>query len=183
MLTENPARHARPVRVKRPERTILTPREVAGLFTTSELWGDFRHYAINVLAATTGMRMGELRALLVENVKSDHVEIRRSWEQGYGPRAPKADSMRDIPMSPIVSAILARLIEEIRPTTLLFYGRAGKDTPMSKTVIALRVEVKLAFATAQLTWPVGPSSPSGIQLVWQVFGPQGSEALDGLTLF
>jgi integrase len=30
-----------------------------------------------VLAATTGMRMGEVRALLLENVQTDQVEIRR----------------------------------------------------------------------------------------------------------
>ena len=66
--------------------------------------------------------MGEVRALLVENVKRDHVEIRRSWEQGYGPRPPKADSERDVPISPKVSAILFKVIEETQPTGLMFYG-------------------------------------------------------------
>jgi len=73
-LAENPARHARSVRVTRPERLILTFGEAARFLGGSEPWDDFRHYAINVLAATTGMRMGEVRALLLENVQTDQVE-------------------------------------------------------------------------------------------------------------
>jgi hypothetical protein len=64
--------------------------------------------------------MGEIRALLVENVKCDHIEIRRSWEQGYGPRPPKADSMRGIPISAKVFEILSRVITETEPTALFF---------------------------------------------------------------
>jgi integrase len=128
-LRDNPARHARPVRVRRPDRTILSIAEAARLLTGPEPWDDFRHYAINVLAATTGMRMGEVRALLVENVLKDHVEIRWSWEQGYGPRPPKADSMRNVPISPKVPSLLTQVIEKTRPESLLFYGRAGKDSP------------------------------------------------------
>jgi integrase len=54
------------------------PRLPGAMAYWSEPWGDFRHYAINMLAASTGMRMGEIRALLVENVKDNHVEKRRS---------------------------------------------------------------------------------------------------------
>ena len=111
------------------------------------------HYAINVLAATTGIRMGEVRALLVENVKPDHVEIRRSWEQGYGPRPPKADSVRDVPISPKVSAILAKVIEETQPTGLMFYGRGDMDTPMSKGVI--EKHLRLALCTIGIPEPPG----------------------------
>ena len=129
-------RPSRPVRAPKRERSVLSPEEAARLLVSPEPWGDFRHYAINVLAATTGLRMGELRALRIEDVKSDHIEIRRSWEEGYGPRPPKADSMRDIPISTKVGAILMRqVIEETQPVSLLFYGRAGKDSPMSKGVI------------------------------------------------
>lgn len=134
-LEENPADHVKSIRVPSPSRSILSPSEVGRLLATPKPWNDFRHYAINVLAATTGIRMGEARALLVENVKRDHVEIRHSWEQGYGPRPPKADSVRDVPISPKVSAILFKVIEETQPTGLVFYGRGDMDTPMSKGVI------------------------------------------------
>jgi integrase len=61
--------------------------EAAWLLAGPEPWGDFRHYAVNVLAATTGMRIGEIRGLRVENVKRDHVEIRCSWGEGHGLKA------------------------------------------------------------------------------------------------
>ena len=70
------------------EHAVLTLKEAMKLLTGPGPWGDFRHYAINVLAATTGLRMCELRALRVEDVREDRVAIRRSWEQGYVPRAP-----------------------------------------------------------------------------------------------
>ena len=129
LLDENPADHVKSIRVAPPDRSILSPAEAVRLLSTPEPWSDFRHYAINVLAATTGIRLGEVRALLVENVKDDHIEIRHSWEQGYGPRPPKADSVRDVPISPRVSTVLARVIEETRPTSLMFYGRGSTGYP------------------------------------------------------
>jgi integrase len=134
-IRENPAERIRTIRVRRPSRSILTPSEVLTLLASPDPWDDFRQYAINVLAATTGLRMGEVRALLVDNVKPDHVEVRRSWEQGYGPREPKAESARDIPIAAKVHEILFRVIRETTPTSLLFYGKDGKDSPMSKSWI------------------------------------------------
>ena len=134
-MAENPADHVRPVRAPHTQRTVLTAQEALRLLAGPEPWAGYRHYAINVLAATTGIRMGEVRALLVENVKADHIEIRHSWEQGYGPRPPKADSIRDIPISAKVFEILSRVASETEPTILFFYGRNGKDIPMSKNAI------------------------------------------------
>jgi integrase len=107
-IRENLAERIRTIRVRRPSRSILTPSEVLTLLASPAPWDDFRQYAINVLAATTGLRMGEVRALLVDNVEPDHVEVRRSWEQGYGPREPKAESARDIPTAAKVHEILFR---------------------------------------------------------------------------
>jgi len=134
-IEENPADHVKSIRVRAPNRCILSPAEAFRLLANPDAWSDFRHYAINILAATMGIRMGEVRALLVENVKHDHIEIRHSWEQGYGPRPPKADSIRDVPISPKVSAILFKVIEETQPTGLMFYGGGDRDIPMSKTTI------------------------------------------------
>ena len=134
-LEENPADHVKSVRVPSHSRSILSRSEAVKLLAIPDPWSDFRHYAINVLAATTGIRMGEVRALLAENVKPNHIEIRRSWEQGYGPRPPKADSARDVPISPKASSILFKVIEETQPAGLMFFGRGDMDTPMSKGVI------------------------------------------------
>ena len=140
-ISENPAERVRTIRAQRPSRSILTPSEVLTLLAGPEPWDDYRHYAINVLAAATGLRMGEVRALLVDNVKPDHIEVRRSWEEGYGPRQPKAESARDIPIAAKVYGILSRVIRETTPISLLFYGQDGKDCPMSKSSLLLESQV------------------------------------------
>ncbi len=133
-LTENPAAFVRPVKAAGVERGILTVEEVTRLLASPAPWTDYRHYAINLLAATTGARMGEVRGLLVENVKADHVEIRQSWEQGHGLKEPKYGSVRDVPISERVAEALGRVIAETHAETLVFYGDAI-DQPLSKSVI------------------------------------------------
>jgi hypothetical protein len=53
-IAENPATFVKPVRAQGIERGILTPEEFARLLSTHSLWDDYRHHAINLLAATTG---------------------------------------------------------------------------------------------------------------------------------
>jgi hypothetical protein len=78
-LSNNPASLVKPVRVPSPDREVLTSTEASRLLASPQAWSDYKHYAISVLAATTGMRMSEIRALRVEDVNPDHVEIRLSW--------------------------------------------------------------------------------------------------------
>jgi integrase len=39
---------------------------------------------INLLAASTGMRMGEIQALQVGNIFDNHVHVEYSWARKYG---------------------------------------------------------------------------------------------------
>ena len=142
-LTENPAAFVKPVRAQGVERGILSPAEVSRLLSEPSIWQDYRHYTINLLAVTTGMRMGEIRGLRVENVKADHIEVRHSWEQGYGLKPPKFGSVRDVPISDRVRAALSRVIEETKPSTILFYCGSKKDTPMSKNWIEKKLYAAL----------------------------------------
>jgi integrase len=133
-LTENPAAFVKPVRAERTPRGILTPAEVALLLSSPRPWADYKHYALNLFALTTGARMGEVRGLLVENVKADHVAIRTSWEQGHGLKPLKYNSVWDEPICDRVAEALSKVIAEYRPSSLVFYG-AEPDTPMSKSCI------------------------------------------------
>jgi integrase len=133
-LAENPAAFVKPVKAEHRGRGILTPAEVAQLLAGPELWADYRHYALNLLALTTGARMGEVRGLLVENVKADHVQIRHSWEQGHGLKPPKYGSIRDVPICERVAEALGQVISKYRASSLVFYG-ATPDKPLSKNCI------------------------------------------------
>lgn len=77
MIPDNPAKAVKRVGKATKERGVLTDSEVQALLTTPEHWPDYRHYVINLLAFTTGMRLGEIRGLPIENVHSDRVESRR----------------------------------------------------------------------------------------------------------
>lgn len=133
-LAENPAAFVKPVKAERGGRGILTPVEVARLLAGPEIWTDFRHYAINLFALTTGARLGEVRGLLVENVKADHVQIRHSWEEGHGLKPPKYNSIRDVPICERVAKALGRVIADYRPSSFVFYGSC-LDKPISKSAI------------------------------------------------
>jgi len=134
-LSENPAAFVKPVKAERSGRGILTPAEVSRLFASPTAWADFRHYVINMLAVTTGMRMGEVRGLLVENVKADHVQIHHSWEEGHGLKPPKYNSIREVPISSHVAGALSRVIRDTKPDSIVFYGEAAKDRPLTKSCI------------------------------------------------
>jgi len=59
-LASNPAEHARPPRIPRRPPAVWLPRDVARFLTLAK---DDRFFALYLLAATTGMRRGELCGL------------------------------------------------------------------------------------------------------------------------
>ena len=147
----NPATNVKPVYVTTVERGVLTDDEVRAVLVWPGPWRDYRMYALNTLAFATGARMGELRGLPVDAVHANHIEIRQSWEEKYGLKPPKYGSVRAVPISPHVSAVMQRLIEETRPTSLVFYGAAGLDRPMSKS----HIEKNLHRAIVRMKTPAG----------------------------
>lgn len=148
-LTENPASFVKPVRTEYKRRGVLTDAEVSRLLAGPDLFCDYRHYTINLLAFATGARIGELRALFVENVKPDRVEILQSWEEGHGFKPPKYNSVRAVPISENVYNAVQYVIRETDPERIIFYSTAGKDRPMSKSVI----EKQLRNALVNLSLP------------------------------
>jgi integrase len=148
-IGDNPAANVKPVRAVPRARGVLTDDEVRRLLRWPGPWTDYRHYAINLTAFTTGARIGELRALHVEDVHPDRVEIVRSWEEGYGLKPPKYNSVRAVPISSDVYNVLQTVIQTYRPTTLLFYGATGNDRPMSKS----HIEGQLRRALVRMMTP------------------------------
>jgi integrase len=64
------------------ERGILEPDEVKRLFEAP--WRDPRSRLANRIAAGTGMRMGEIRALRVGDIGPDRLHVRHAWSQADG---------------------------------------------------------------------------------------------------
>lgn len=134
MIRFNPAKAVEPLSERHKERGVLTDEEIRGLLVWPGPFNDHRLYTINLLAFSTGMRMGEARGLLVDDVKDDHILIQHSWEQGYGIKPPKYGRSRAVPIPVVAQEALREVMDFFTPETLVFYGR-DKSTPLSKSYI------------------------------------------------
>ena len=134
MIRFNPAKAVEPLSERHKERGVLTDDEIRRLLVWPGPFTDHRIYTMNLLAFSTGMRMGEARGLLVEDVKGDHILIQHSWEQGYGIKPPKYGRSRAVPIPMVAQEALQEVIDFFAPETLVFYGK-DKTTPLSKNYI------------------------------------------------
>ena len=81
-IVNNPALKVEPLQEKPNKKNILTIEEVKALFnedTIDTIWdGDRRHYTINLLASSTGLRMGECQALKIGKVHKEYIGVHQS---------------------------------------------------------------------------------------------------------
>lgn len=59
-------------------RGILTHEEVEKLFSIE--WNDYRAYIAAMMAASTGLRLGELLALTFQDIKGNYAIISKTWD-------------------------------------------------------------------------------------------------------
>lgn len=117
------------------ERGSLELPELQRLFSSLEYWDDETYFVISLLAACTGMRMGEVRGLRVEAIGKESLRIDQSWEEGHGRKEPKCGSIREVPIAPELHTILSDFIRKTGVTDLVFRGTAKNGNPFSKSVI------------------------------------------------
>ena len=102
-LQKNPSDPILQLKENQRKKSILTLEQVKTLFTDTtinEVWsGDIRHFAINLLAASTGMRLGECQGLRIQHLHNDgYISVVHTWDPKYGLKEPKRSSYRDIPI-------------------------------------------------------------------------------------
>lgn len=81
---------------------IYTEKEIKTLFKEKEsvsLWKNKTSYLINYLAVLTGMRLGELQALRVEDLSPNSIKVSHSYDAMYGIKETKTGESREIPIS------------------------------------------------------------------------------------
>lgn len=135
ILQSNPAARVKPVHEKRKERGTFSLPEMNKLFKDSSLWPSLNHYTLNLLAATSGLRLGEIRGLCLEHYHQSHISVQLQWCDREGLKPPKADSIRDIPIPEITQKALDFYITEWKPERIIFYATDGKDRPLTKSHI------------------------------------------------
>jgi integrase len=114
----------------RAERGILTPEEVVRFFALE--WKDPRYLAINLIAATTGMRLGEILALQRRAVHEGYLEVSASWERGRGLKGTKTGRSRFVPVTTKTREGLKVVLETspfTEPEDFVFVGRR-RESPL-----------------------------------------------------
>jgi integrase len=118
------------------KKSILTINQMRKLFHDDnivEIWGgDLKHFTANLLSASTGMRIGEVQALQVQNTHQEYVSVIYNWNYKYGLKEPKWRSYRDIPIPTKTSKYLFQIIDSSpfqEPDDLVFWG-LGRKLPL-----------------------------------------------------
>lgn len=132
-ISENPGTKITKLQEVKASRSIFTPEEVKAFFEKCQ---DPRHYGINLLAATTGMRQGECRGLQRGDVKDGYIELSHNWQDKEGLKEPKWGSSRLVPLPVSTQKVLSALIEE-NPfqNDFVFWG-SHPDRPIGKRTVS-----------------------------------------------
>ncbi|HUX37413.1 MAG TPA: tyrosine-type recombinase/integrase [Rectinemataceae bacterium] len=126
--------------------TFTAPARKKGILTGEELsslvglaWPDSRARAAFLVAATTGMRLGEIMALQGRDIGEDRLFIRHSWNDDDRLKCPKNGEEREAPLLPEVrAALLALLAENPHGTgadTFVIFG-AQADRPLDGQAVS-----------------------------------------------
>lgn len=113
LIPTNPIEVIRPIIHTARQRQILTLEEARLVLDESKFsanWQTALSYGANRLASCTGMRLGEVLALKVEDIKDGYVRIEHSWDPKYGIKCTKTGLTREIPIGDKVLRWLARII-------------------------------------------------------------------------
>ena len=122
---------------RQQDRGILSVEEVKAFF--AQEWDDKRYYAFNLIAATTGMRMGEIRALQRKAVFDDYIEVSVSWEKGHGLKCTKTGRSRYVPIPQRAKTALDEVMLMTpfkEPDDFIFVGRK-REAPLDTHIIQL----------------------------------------------
>ena len=136
VIATNPAKEISKLAEKPKEKTILTIAEVRDLFENPNKWRNLNHYTANLLAASTGMRLGEVQGLQPQFVFKNYIAVMHSWGRSHGLQPPKGGIARDVPIPAKTSEYLRKVIEpEADAESFVFYG-ADPYTPIDHKTMA-----------------------------------------------
>lgn len=108
LISSNPAENLRKFSGKAEKRGVVSPAEARSLFALR--WEDDRAYVANLVAATTGLRAGEIAALRLQDIGEQTLSVIHAWSNDDGLKSPKNGEERTVPLLPDVRDRLLRLV-------------------------------------------------------------------------
>lgn len=127
LIDDNPAARVEKLKETPRERGILTLEEARELLNENkfgEYWGSEIGFAANLLAATSGMRLGEVLALRVGDIQNGYVVVEHSWDRRVGLKSTKTGLIREVPIPAKTQRWLTRLTAS-RPAGFVFSTNDG----------------------------------------------------------
>jgi integrase len=118
---------------KSKKRQILTPEIAEAVFHTE--WKNEQSRLANLLAAVTGLRLGEIRGLQVQDLCSDCINIRHSWNSRDGLKTTKNNETRtvEVPFPGLIYDLLALARKNPHGTMMdsfIFWSKKLSSKPM-----------------------------------------------------
>ncbi|MGA2614287.1 MAG: site-specific integrase [Spirochaetia bacterium] len=141
-IRENPARQVEKLPDPAPKRQILEMEEAERFFSLK--WRDPRHYGFNLIAATTGMRLGEIRGLQAEDLRGDYIHVCHNWQdtepEGRKMKGPKHSTLaavkeRDVPIPPRLVPVLHELVKRNPWKDGFVIWGDSRGKPLSESII------------------------------------------------
>ena len=123
------------------KRGILSKAEADTLFdqkTIDTVWTVRIHYVLNLLSATTGLRLGECLGLQRRHIQTNHLKIEQAWSDKYGMQPPKYNSVRSVPIPPHLKDELLSLpaIGVVGDSDVLLFPGEELSKPMNRSTVA-----------------------------------------------
>lgn len=117
------------------EKGILSADEVQKLFSIS--WPDKISYVANVIAVSTGFRLGEILGIKIKNIYPEKIEITGSWNskgRNYKKGTKNGQASRSVPIPLNVQCLITELLASNPfgndPELFLLYTENSPDRPI-----------------------------------------------------
>lgn len=136
LIERNPAEHVKPLAKIGKRRGCFTVDQIKKLFAFP--WAHRQAYVACLLAASTGMRMGEVRALTVAQVHEGYITVDASWNDIEGRKCTKSGYGRIVPISDGVQKELKAILP---PSGLVFSYNGVK--PMEDKAIVTKLYLRM----------------------------------------
>jgi integrase len=151
LINEDPTIGVTAYATKLKKRGVLSPEEAAAIFRLE--WKDERVKLGNRVAATTGLRVGEILALRREDIAEAWLWVRHSYSLRDGLKTTKTGTERRAPLLPEIRVQLLELADQ-NPEGFIF-AKIGENVPMHSNAMLyglqdalLRLSLGEKYATA-----------------------------------
>jgi integrase len=150
------------------ERGVLTPKEATAVFSAK--WNNKRVYVGNLLSCLTGMRLGEVLALRLEDIEGCHINLMHSWSVIDALKTTKTRKSRQIPIYPEIKEKLLELADEnpYGKDGFIFYG-SEKDSPICGRLLLIGLADTCDYIDNNPPgWVINPDEAEGDGYLWEV---------------